>query len=112
MPIPYPFDKISKSLSLFCYFELYNLRKSEYEITYKLTKVKFNKNVTSFIKESQKPSTSISFSKKLLMEKSNELVLLDLSKITKGYYILEISVQDKKSEFYSTHTQRLLKISN
>ncbi len=44
MLVPYPFEKVKKSLPLYCYFEVYNLQtfgiNNDYELTYKVYSTK------------------------------------------------------------------------
>jgi hypothetical protein len=80
---PYPFENIHKKIPLFCYFEIYNLKSSgmtdDYEVTYKVVSEKAT-------------AVSVSYTRPVADETAQELIAVDLSKVPKGAYHLEITV--------------------
>ncbi|MFQ5864801.1 MAG: GWxTD domain-containing protein [bacterium] len=116
---PYPFKSVSKSRPLYCYFEIYNLHSAnfdnEYEITYKVMKDRGRENIFEKVSKSllgsKDVSLSISYVQRIIDDTGKELIELDLSNLTKGAYILEISVSDTKDKKIGVSAQKEFNIS-
>jgi GWxTD domain-containing protein len=117
---PYPFKNVSKSLPLYCYFEIYNLRsagfENEYEITYKVIRDRSRENIFEKVSKSltgaQDVSISISYLQPIIDDTGKEFIELDLSKLANGPYILEITVSDTKDKNLVTSTRKEFNISD
>lgn len=111
---PYPFEKVRKSLPLYCYFELYNLQSigvnMEYEITYKISGDKSNVSIfekfSKWVTGAKDPSISISHPQAINADTSQELIAIDLSKLGKGAYQLEVIVSDTKDSTVTARAQK------
>jgi len=106
---PYPFEKIRKSAPLLCYFEVYNLKTSgitdQYEIVYKIISEKRKeenifKQVAQALASDKDVAVSVSYSRPVNGDAAEELIGIDLSRVAKGNYRLEITVTD-------THTKTI-----
>jgi len=97
---PYPYEEVRRSMPLFFYFEVYNLKsagfENEYEVTYKVIRTRGQENILKKLAGSQDASISITNTRIVTEETSNELLAIDLSRLEKGDYRLEITVADAK----------------
>ncbi|NIR49650.1 GWxTD domain-containing protein [candidate division KSB1 bacterium] len=88
---PYPFEELRKSSSLYSYFEIYNIKTAgivdQYELTYRV-----------FGTGSEKPAVSIIQTQPVNDNTSQELIALDLSKLSEGHYQLDIIVSDPSDQ--------------
>lgn len=99
MLAPYPVSKVRKSLALYCYFEIYNLQAigfgREYELTYKV-----------YMTDAKEPSISIIQTQPVDENISQELIEIDLSKLTNRAYKLEIIVSDTNDKAIVARSQK------
>jgi hypothetical protein len=97
---PYPYEEVRRTLPLFFYFEVYNLKsagfENEYEITYKVIRTRGQENIFKKLAGSQDASISMTTTRTVTAETSHELLAIDLSRLEKGDYRLEITVADAK----------------
>ncbi len=108
----YPFEKIHKSTPLFCYFEIYNLKRAvfgnEFEISYKVVKDRSKggllRKVSKAITNEKEASIEITEKRKIIANDSNEIIQLDLNKLEKGPYWLVITVRDPDNPSKSVST--------
>ena len=115
----YPNPKLSfkRSDPMYIYFEIYNLNldtrgNTEFIIEYNLTLMKAEESFLSSIfnifgKEAKKSITT-SVDREGKQEQSNEYIAIDVSNLTKGFYKLNVRVEDKKSSV-SIKKERIIK---
>ena len=115
----YPYIEVNKLKPLLCYFEIYNIEsagiKDEYEITYKIVSTKKQKEnvlekVTDLLSQSRDVALSISYSQPVHRELSEELISIDLSKVSNGDYLLEIIVEASNDKSITAKVSRAIKI--
>lgn len=117
---PYPFQKIRKSETVFCYFEIYNLISSgvrdEYELTYKITSQDDKKGLfsklTRLLKGREEISISLQQEQIVRGDFVEELIGLDMSNLGNGKHLLEIQVADKADSSFSVKAVSLIDIVN
>jgi len=108
----YPFEKIHKSTPLFCYFEIYNLKRAvfgkEFELSYKVVKDQSKggllKKVSKAITNEKEAFIEITEKREIITNDSNEIIQLDLNKLEKGSYWLVITVRDPDNPSKSVST--------
>ncbi|MDZ7362804.1 MAG: GWxTD domain-containing protein [candidate division KSB1 bacterium] len=97
---PYPYEEVHRTLPLFFYFEVYNLKsadfENEYEITYKVIRTRGQENILKKLSGFQDASISITNTRTVTSETSQELLAIDVNRLEKGDYRLEITVADAK----------------
>jgi len=99
---PYPYLKVRKSMPLFCYFEIYNLRAAgvaeSYEITYKvfshLGRQSLFKKLSRLLTGGKETAVSFFQTQPVVDDASQELIALDLGNLASGAHRLEITVAD------------------
>ena len=117
---PYPYEEVRKSLPLFCYFEVYNLKSAgfedEYQITYKVVKDRSRQSVFKKISKvfsgTQEISISVTNTRPVIDDTARELIALDLSNLSKGAYRLEVIVAAVKDSAISASAQKDFMISD
>ncbi len=103
---PYPFEKVRKSMLLLCYFEVYNLKSlgaEAYEVVYKIISAKpqeqnIFKQVAQALNSDKEVAVSVSYTRPLTDDAAEELIGIDLSRVAKGNYRLEITVTDTRAK--------------
>jgi len=116
--IPYPYENINRSDQLFCYFEIYNIKRSGiqslYDISLEVTTAQHRKGLLDKAVESfhKTPENSISIhhTRSVEHDDSRELVGIDFSNLKKGDYTLTIRVSDLENSDISAETKRNLQI--
>jgi hypothetical protein len=107
---PYPFDKVRKSLPLLCYFEIYNLRMRECELTYEIiaSKVCAGQAEQGRAPKPDKNAVAISVTtiRTVTHETLKELLALDLHRLKKGDYCLEVTVANPQDRSVFARTDR------
>jgi GWxTD domain-containing protein len=104
---PYPFEKIRKTISLLCYFEIYNLKSSgitdNYEVVYKIISEKGgDKNV----------AVSVSYIRPMTDDTAPELIGIDLRQVPKGAHRLEITVTAMNNRTITANIQKEIRIDD
>ena len=118
--IPYPYMVIRKTLPVFCYFEIYNIKTAgidtEFEITLKVLSEKQGKGIfKKFFKRltgSKQVFISIVQPRSVTDDNIEELIAIDFSKLNEGDYRLEITVTDPRNKNISTTAQKQIVISD
>lgn len=115
--IPYPYKKIHNTEQLFCYFEIYNIKKSgiesQYEIAIEVTTAKQKKGLFKKIfGGSPEKSISIDHTRDVIDDDSQELLGIDFSNLEKGNYTLSIRVTDKDNKDITALVTRELEIES
>jgi len=109
---PYPYEEVHRTAPLFCYFEVYNLKsaglENEYEVTYKVIRTRGQENIFKKLAGSQEASISMTNTRTVTAETSHELLALDLSRLEKGDYRLEITVADAKKLITASAQKELI----
>ena len=97
---PYPYQKIHKQIPMHCYFELYNLITSgiidTYDLTYRISKdtnrLSTLSKITGFFTGANKHAISVTQTLQVAGNFNQELIALDLSKLSDGPYLFEIFI--------------------
>jgi len=118
--IPYPYLAIHKTLPVFCYFEIYNIKTAgidtEFEITLKVLSEKQRKGIFKkffkWLTGSKQVFISIVQPRSVTDDNIKELIAIDFSKLTNGDYRLEITVTDPRNKSISTTAQKQIVISD
>ena len=104
---PYPFEKIRPSIPLLCYFEIYNLKTSgvaeQYEIIYKIVSEKGG---------NQDVAVSVSSTRAVSSDTAQELIGIDLRKVSKGRHRLEITVTATNNRNITAGIQKEIQIDD
>ncbi len=96
---PYPQPEIRKSIPVFCYFEVYNLKTagvaSEYEMTYRIITGKKStgifKRISQWLTGAKDVAVSVTFTRTAVEETAPELIAIDLRNVPNGAHRLEIT---------------------
>jgi len=118
--IPYPYLAIHKTLPVFCYFEIYNIKTAgidtEFEIALKVLSEKQRKGIFKkffkWLTGSKQVFISIVQPRSVTDDNIKELIAIDFSKLTKGDYRLEITVTDPSNKSISTTVRKQIVISD
>ncbi|MFX0140323.1 MAG: GWxTD domain-containing protein [Candidatus Hodarchaeota archaeon] len=118
--IPYPYLAIRKTLPVFCYFEIYNIKTAgidtEFEITLKVLSEKQRKGIFKkffkWLTGSKQVFISIVQPRSVTDDNIKELIAIDFRKLTKGDYRLEITVTDPRNKSTSTTAQKQIVVSD
>lgn len=116
--LPYPEPTISKSRPLLCYFEIYNLQSSgitdAFEVSYKVVTSTEGqglfKKFSRLLSDSKESAISLSLSRPVDQDTSQELIAIDLGSLETGQHILEITVADTKDPAHSVIVQRVIEV--
>ncbi len=111
---------IHKTLPVFCYFEIYNIKTAgidtEFEITLKVLSEKQRKGIFKkffkWLTGSKQVFISIVQPRSVTDDNIKELIAIDFSKLNKGEYRLEITVTDPRNKSISTTAQKQIVISD
>ncbi len=98
--IPYPFEQIQKQRTVFCYFEIYNIKTAavldQFKIKLELTKEKSGQGILKrtfrWLTRQKESFISLDQARTAMQDKETELIELDLSKLLPGDYSLKIAV--------------------
>jgi GWxTD domain-containing protein len=114
MVAPYPFEKVRKSTPLLCYFEVYNLKslnEETYEVVYKIISVNrpeqnIFKQVAQALTSDKDVAVSVSYTRPISDDAAEELIGIDLSRVAKGAYRLEITVTDTRTKTITAKAEK------
>ncbi|MDZ7292290.1 MAG: GWxTD domain-containing protein [candidate division KSB1 bacterium] len=114
MVVPYPYEELRKSVSLFCYFELYNLQSAglgrEYTVTYKVSRNRGRqgifKRLSSLWGGRKEVSMSMTDTQSIIADNANQLIALDIRNLPAGAYRLEVIVSGIKNKITPASAQK------
>ncbi len=113
---PYPFDAIRKAWPVLCYFEIYNLHMTNYELTYQITAAHGCAGLTEheqqFKADKNAPAISVTTVRPVTDKTQEELLALDLSQLKKGEYCLEVMVADANDRAVAVRAQKHIVIAD
>jgi len=113
----YPYRDIISALPLVCYFEIYNLERSgirsEYDIDISVTRIELNlfDRLKKLVRDANAYSTGIKRTRAIEGNKSSELFAFDISNLTNGRYVLEITVTDKDNSRITARSSKIIDIT-
>jgi hypothetical protein len=89
---PYPHPEMRKSIPMFCYFEIYNLKTAgvgeAYEITYRIVTDKSGggviKKASNWLAGAKDAAVSVTLTRPVVDDTAPELIAIDLSRVPKG----------------------------
>ncbi|MGH7496048.1 MAG: GWxTD domain-containing protein [bacterium] len=113
---PYPFDKVRKAFPVLCYFEIYNLRTRDCELTYEIIA---RKDCASPVEpepasrpDKNAVAISVTVTRQVTHETLEELLALDLRQLKKGDYCLEVTVADAQNRAIYSRAQKHFVLAN
>ncbi|NUO81098.1 GWxTD domain-containing protein [candidate division KSB1 bacterium] len=113
---PYPFDAIRKAWPVLCYFEIYNLHMTNYELTYQITAAQgcagWAEPGPEFKPDKNAAAISVTTVRPVTNKTQEELLALDLSQLKKGEYCLEITVADANDRTVAVRAQKHIMIAD
>ncbi len=118
--IPYPYIAIRKTLHVFCYFEIYNIKTAgidtEFELALKVLSEKQQKGIFKkffqWLTGSKQVFISIVQPRSVTDDNIKELIVIDFSKLNRGDYRLEITITDPRNKSITTTAQKQIVISD
>jgi hypothetical protein len=116
---PYPYPGIKMSCPVFCYFEIYNLRRGiasgEYviELTVQMKQGQgIFKKLATWLGDKKKQSIGLAHTRTVDEDTEHELIGVDFSNLDPGDYRLEITVKDALNEHLRASVQKNILIQH
>ncbi len=116
---PYPYLGIKKSCPAFCYYEIYNLRRSiasgEYEIDFTVKMIQGQgifKKLAAWLGGKKKGSISLAHTRTVDEDTVHELIGVDFSNLDSGEYQLVITVKDALNAHIRASVQKNILIQH
>jgi GWxTD domain-containing protein len=107
---PYPFDKVRKTSPVLCYFEVYNLRMRDCELTYEVIARKECADPAEQGRASRPDKNAVAISvtvtRAVTHETLEELLALDLHQLKQGDYCLEVTAADAQNRSIFARAQK------
>ena len=117
---PYPFPEMRGEYPVFCYFEIYNLKKAlasdEFDVSLKVSTQKKSgglfKRLTRWVGGGQDAAVSLEHRRTVTEDTARELLSIDFGNLPGGTYLLEITVTDALSDDIRTSASKEVVIAD